>query len=182
MNAKMKRDKDAKTKKNGSIMAFIKQKPTTVPPTVAPPPLIHAPCATSGSNSHSISGPSSIPLGCHTQAGEFLDRFQRIAGALPESVPVGSSVDRLAAFGWAPELFDDSNIKSEDLWEERLNGFMKDNLGWGTEENATDLVRRGNMGMDGVLNFVRYFVKKRGVHVSLFEGKLAHLLIAAEDL
>jgi hypothetical protein len=95
---------------------------------------------------------------------------------------VGRSDDRLAAFGWAPELFDDPNIKSKDLWEERLNGFMKDHLGWGTEDNTTDLVHRGIMGMDGVLNFMRYFVEKRGVHVSLFEGKLAHLLLAAEDL
>lgn len=59
---------------------------------------------------------------------------------------------------------------------------MKDNLGWGTEENTADLVRRGMMGMDGVFNFMRYFVEKRGVHVDLFEGKLAHLLLAAEDL
>lgn len=92
----------------------MKQKAITVPPTVVPPPLIHAPCATSGS-SHSISGPSSISSGRYT--GGFLERFQKIAGALPESVPVGSSGDRLAAFGWAPELFDNSNIKSEDLWE-----------------------------------------------------------------
>jgi hypothetical protein len=74
------------------------------------------------------------------------------------------------------------DIDSEDLWEERLNGFMKEHLGWGTENNATDLVRRGEMGMDGVLKFTRYFVEKRGVNVSLFEGKLEHLLLAAKSL
>jgi hypothetical protein len=111
-----------------------------------------------------------------------MDRFQRIAEALPESVPVRNSSDRLAAFGWVPELLDDPNIESEDLWEKQLNGFMKENLGWGTEENAANLVRRGKMGMDGVINFTRYFVEKRGVSVSLFEGKLEQLLLAAESL
>ena len=59
---------------------------------------------------------------------------------------------------------------------------MKEHLGWGTEDNATDLVRQGEMGMDGVLKFTRYFVERRGVSESLFEGKLGQLLLAAESL
>jgi hypothetical protein len=180
MNAKMKRDKDAKTRKNGSIMTFMKQKAPTVPTTVPLAPLIHAIHAKLGPPHPILTRSSSVEIG--QPIGGFLDRFQRIAEALPESVPVGNSSDRLAAFGSAPELLNDPNIESEDLWEEQLNGFMKENLGWGTEENVADLVRRGKMGMDGVLNFTRYFVEKRGVSVSLFEGKLGQLLLAAESL
>jgi len=82
----------------------------------------------------------------------------------------------------SPEQLDDPDINPEDLWEERLNGFMKEHLGWGAEDNVTDLVRQGEMGMDGVLKFTRYFVEKQGVNASLFEGKLGCLLLAAESL
>ena len=181
LEAQRKRDKDMKKKKDGSILAFMKPKPMAVPTTVPPAPLIHAVSGPSHSSATGIilSRSSSPDISHHI--GGFLDRFQRIVGALSESIPVGNSGDRLAAFRF-PEQLDNPNINSEDLWEERLNGFMKEHLGWGTENNATDLVRRGEMGMNGILKFTRYFVEKRGVNASLFEGKLEHLLLAAESL
>ena len=35
---------------------------------------------------------------------------------------------------------------------------------------------------EGVLRFSKYFIEKRGVSAELFEGKLSHLLPAAEAL
>ncbi len=181
INARRKRDKDARNKKDGSILAFMKPKPATVPSTVPPAPLIRAAPGYPRSIKRAEVLSQSSSTDINHNIGGFLDRFQRIVGALSEHVPVGNSSDRLAAFR-SPEQLDDPNIESEDLWEERLNGFMKENLGWGTEVNAADLVRRGEMGMDGILKFTRYFVEKRGVNASLFEGKLGHLLLAAETL
>jgi len=181
LDAQRKRDKNATKKKDGSILAFLKPKPTAIPTTVPPAPLIHAvPRPSHSIKQDEILSRSSSPVVSH-DIGGFLDRFQRIVGALSESIPVGKSGNRLAAFK-SPEQLDDPNIDSEDLWEECLNGFMKEHLGWGTEDNATDLVRRGEMGMDGVLKFTRYFVERRGVSESLFEGKLGQLLLAAESL
>lgn len=62
MNAKMKRDKDAKTRKNGSIMTFMKQKAPTVPSTVLPAPIIHT-IRTKPGPSHSILTSSSVEIG-----------------------------------------------------------------------------------------------------------------------
>lgn len=43
-----------------------------------------------------------------------------------------------------------------------------------------DIIRRGRYGLDGLVNFVRYFIVKCGVNEALFEGKLMHLVSALE--
>ena len=98
IEAQRKRDKDAKKKKDGSILAFMKPKPMAVPTTVTPAPLIHAVSGPShSSTTDTILSRSSSPDISH-HIGGFLNRFQRIVGALSESTPVGNSGDRLAAF------------------------------------------------------------------------------------
>ena len=44
------------------------------------------------------------------------------------------------------------------------------------------LVRQGKKGMDGVLEFARYFIEERGVSEGLFEGKFSGLLDALERM
>jgi hypothetical protein len=67
-------------------------------------------------------------------------------------------------------------MSADDLWEEVLNPMMKRHLGWGEEISGTDLVQKGHLGLAGILNFMEYFVLKRGISASLFKGKLAHLM------
>lgn len=45
-----------------------------------------------------------------------------------------------------------------------------------------EIVRRGKNGMDGVLEFARYFIEERGVSEGLFEGKFSGLLDALEKM
>lgn len=45
-----------------------------------------------------------------------------------------------------------------------------------------ELFRRGELGIESALRFSKYFIEKRGVSVNFFEGKLSHLLGAAEGL
>jgi hypothetical protein len=52
----------------------------------------------------------------------------------------------------------------------------------GTEEDMDKVIRRGRKGLDGLANFVKYFVVKRGVSMGLFEGKLAHLMSKLEEM
>ena len=113
---------------------------------------------------------------------ELITRLERIVRSLPESTPVASRQDQLAAFNIEPELLDNPNIEPNDLWELVINGFLKEHLGWGEEADMGKMVRRGEFGMAGVLQFCKYFIEKRGVSVGLFEGKLSRLLFAAETL
>ena len=42
--------------------------------------------------------------------------------------------------------------------------------------NMNEIICRGKWGLDGLVNFVMYFVKERGMSEGLFEGKLANLV------
>jgi hypothetical protein len=64
----------------------------------------------------------------------------------------------------------------------KLNFFLKEVLGWKTQDNMDEIVYWGKNGMDGVLEFTRYFVEKHGVSEGLFKGKLSGLLDALEKM
>lgn len=112
----------------------------------------------------------------------FLEKFHSLINRLPESIPEATEYDTLAMFGGNPQDCDDPSLNGDDLWEEVLNGMMKNVLGWGMESDMNNVIRRGRKGLDGLLNFVKYFVVKRGVSMGLFEGKLSHLIHALEDM
>ena len=80
--------------------------------------------------------------------------------------------------------YDDPSLSADELWETSLNGLFKSALGWGMdpmEGNMDDIIRRGQKGLDGLANFVKHFVVKRGVSMGLFEGKLTHLMNKLEE-
>jgi hypothetical protein len=88
----------------------------------------------------------------------------------------------LAICAGNPRDANDLSLSADELWEELLNGMMKSALGWGNERNMEEIICRGAKGLDGLLNFVKYFVVKRGVSKGLFEGKLSHLMSALEKM
>jgi hypothetical protein len=102
--------------------------------------------------------------------------LQNLVKDLPESIPEASEFDRLAVFGGNPKEFDDPALDADELWETTLNNVLKSTLGWGTEGNMDEIIRRGKWGLDGLVNFATYFVEERGVSGGLFEGKLTHLV------
>ena len=83
-------------------------------------------------------------------------------------------------FSGNPTEYDNPNLSPDELWEETLNGLLKSALGWGTEGDMDKVIWRGRKGLDGLANFVKHFVVKRGVSMGLFEGKLAHLMSELE--
>jgi hypothetical protein len=105
-----------------------------------------------------------------------VSRLEQLAAGLPMSVADATEEDSLAIFGQDPQTYDDPTIASEDLWEETINRVMKEGLGWGTEMDMSQVVRRGAKGVGGLIEFVRYFVESRGVDENLFEGKLRHIM------
>lgn len=112
----------------------------------------------------------------------FIDTLWNLVKSLPESVPQASEFDKLAMFGGSPKEFDDAALDADELWETTLNGILKSALGWGTEGNMDEIVHHGKWGLDGLLNFVIYFVEERGVSEGLFEGKLTNLVLALKTV
>ena len=113
---------------------------------------------------------------------DFLEKLLFLIKHVPDTVPEATEYDKLAVFAGHPRDFDVPNLNVDDLWEEVLNKVLKSALGWGDEENMENLIRRGKKGLDGLANFVKHFVVKRGVQVALFKGKLAHLVDALEKM
>ena len=187
-----KRDKEAKKRKEGSILNFLKPKATIVPLTVksmAPvhsyklPPQSehHASSITSTTNVQDktislVSQPASRPI-----SNSFIKTLQELVKDLPESVPEASEFDslRLAVFGGNPKEFDDPTLNAEELWEATLNNVLKSMLGWGIEGNLENIIHRGKWGLDGLVNFASYFVEERGVSG---EGKLTYLMTALKKM
>jgi hypothetical protein len=110
----------------------------------------------------------------------FLARFQYLIKNLQKSIPEALDYDKLAIFGARPCNFDNTSILSDELWEEVVNKVLKSTFGWGIEGNMDKFICRGRKGLDGLAEFVKYFVVKQGVDEALFEGKLSYHMHALE--
>ncbi|KAF9552115.1 hypothetical protein CPC08DRAFT_792038 [Agrocybe pediades] len=168
--------------KSKSIRSFFTAgaKPTRIPSTIEAPSLIQGKTIKPAKLVNS--GPPKTPTTINCETPTVLQRLQNLAQHLPETVPLGVETDCLAIFAHRPEEFDNPELDADELWEGLLNKFMKNALGWGAELEMKDMVRRGNMGIDGLQKFVSYYIKKRGVDGGLFEGKLGLLLAAGEEM
>ncbi|KAG6825754.1 hypothetical protein H0H92_002534 [Tricholoma furcatifolium] len=174
--AAQKRDK-SKTKST-SILSFLKQRPTPVPSTVTPAHLVTSSSVTTQqgrAQPESVDIPLQTP--CQKEAA-IVTELRHLIARLPHSVPEGLPGEPLSIFGQDPRSFDNLHTPSEDLWETIINPTLKSVLGWGGELNLKSIIRRGAMGMDGLLTFIQYFVDVRDVPQSLVEGKLTILMEA----
>ncbi|KAF8970228.1 hypothetical protein BDZ97DRAFT_1598320, partial [Flammula alnicola] len=159
LDSQQKKDKN-KGLKNGSILSMfsrLKSKPTPVPSTTqAPAPLPSnpaprdtvgkSPCHSSVDMTSTLSREHSIEIvGSSVKAVEIADD--------PADVP-----DPLACFDVDPAGYDNKMFSPEELWEEVLNGAMKNGLGWGTTLDVPSLRETDGCGMMGLTYFVEYFV------------------------
>ena len=96
-------------------------------------------------------------------SSSFLKRFQRLINDLPDTIAEGTDHDVLAIFSRRPSDFDDMSVPSGELWEEVINKILKSVFGWGMEGKMDDITRRGRKGLDGLADFLKYFIVKRGV-------------------
>ena len=161
----------------------MKPRPTAVPSTVSDSTPIHSrrlaptkdrnPFVSTNSPEAEDHDLSSTPIISH-----FVKHFRTLVNGLPASIPQALETDKLAIFGSDPKTFFDLATNADELWEMGLNGMLKTALGWGSEHEGDmdEIIKRGKWGLDGLLNFVRYFVEERGVSEGLFEGKLGPLV------
>jgi len=188
--AQEKRDK-AKTQNGRSILSFLKPKAAVVPPIVGS----RAPIYGTRFGSQHLASPvismtilqdkavspeaqPELDTGPIIDDVNIINTLKNLVDNLPECVPEASESDKLAVFGGSPEGFDNPILDADELWETTLNHVLKSALGWGTEGNMDEIIRRGKWGLGGLVNFAKYFVEKRGVSSVLFEGKLTNLVMA----
>jgi hypothetical protein len=183
IEAKDKRDKEAKKKKNGSLLTFfLRPRAVAVPsiiPTSAPVHSYKMPATEPSDVDFIISATSEkkdVAKSLLPRVSGFLDKLQHSIKNIPDTVPEAGDNDTLAIFSRNPKGFDHENLDPDSLWEEVLNPLLKSTLGWGTEGNMDEIIRRGSKGVEGLLAFVKYFIEERGVSDSLFEGKLSNLM------
>ncbi len=101
-----------------------------------------------------------------------LRRLQSLILLLPDNVPMAGPDDLLAVFSGNPEsIHDDPSVATQDLWEEILNQKMHIFFGK-TDTNLESLIQWGQYGIEGFVNFVTYFVEKRGVNPVLFDSQV----------
>ena len=112
---------------------------------------------------------------------DFLEKLLYLVKHVLDSVPEATEYDRLAIFEGHPGDFDIPDLGVDDLWEEELNKVLKSALGWGDEENMENIIQQEKKGLDGLANFVKHFIVKRGVQMALLEGKLVCLIDTLEQ-
>lgn len=156
--------------------------PSTVASSSAPTPTVPAvktgdettgaPCTNSKANSLALNAPKwpQNATGCIASNEPLLIReLHHLVTHLPDTIPCEIPGEGLSMFSENPKDLDNPAVKPEGLWQEVINPLLKKALGWGVFDK--DLIRRG-AGMNGIVDFVRYFVCERKVGVALFEGKL----------
>ena len=156
--AQQKWDKEAKRKKDGNLLSFLKPKAASLPSTVNSPAPVHSYKLTTHSANNTIPTASTTAVQDKTVsrifkpvAGPISDSFiktlRNLVEDLPASVPKASEFDRLAAFGWNLKEFDDAALGNDELWEMMLNSVLKSMSGWGTEGNMDEIICHGRWGV-----------------------------------
>lgn len=119
--------------------------------------------------------PSSTKSPC-SYALKLVSALRHIDQNLPDYIPEGVETDAMARFGDEWPVPDEPS----EAWD-CLDPFMNAVLGWGkTVEDLARDVRRGKMGMAGLLEIVEYFVTAYGIPGVLLEGKMARIFKAVE--
>ncbi|KAJ7814764.1 hypothetical protein B0H14DRAFT_3746965 [Mycena olivaceomarginata] len=178
--------KAKKSLKDSQISAFFRPKPTPIPSTVvapapvrvfaksAPAPVVPLPL--------NRSRPFSEPPRPRFTPGSLLGRLEAAIKILPPTVQEATDSDALAAFGRDPSQYVDAEVPALEVFE-HLNPIFHTTLGWAMPvEETAQLLRRGVMGVDGLLRFIAYFVEERGVREQDFAAKIEQIIDAIHFL
>ncbi|KAF8152206.1 hypothetical protein B0H34DRAFT_784500 [Crassisporium funariophilum] len=139
LELKARRDKKWKGMAQGSLLVFIKPKPMMVPPMVEGTSLIQSNAiSTRSSNSTPLTYLTLVESKPINGRSQFVTKLEGLIRRLPANLP---------------------NTEGDELWEANLNRFLKEVLGWGTENCMDSIICQGKKGMDGVLEFTRYPLK-----------------------
>jgi hypothetical protein len=109
----------------------------------------------------------------------LLTELARIAQTLPSSIPLAVPTDALAAYSGDPRMELDTD---DDPWE-MVDRTLNRTLGYGkTTSEIAALIRRGPLGIDGMVNWLRRAVFDLKINESLLEHKVRRLIDAMISL
>ncbi|KAH9027883.1 hypothetical protein EDB85DRAFT_1892780 [Lactarius pseudohatsudake] len=118
---------------------------------------------------------------------ELLNKLEAALMRIPNSVPLATSEHRLSTFSADPRSCvaspeQGSEVDSKDDWMV-LNSMMKTVFGWGESEmqkNTKEMLNCSAHGLDGFIQFFKYFVLQRGLEGMMIETKVNGLLCEIE--
>jgi hypothetical protein len=162
-------DAQAKKSKNplkdGKLSGLLCPKAPAVPSTVTAPAAIQMAIAP---NTPILGHPPPPTARVSTQLLDseapqsLLDQLRAAIRMLPVTVPEATELNALAAFARDPSQYVDSEIPAIEVYEQ-LNPIFHAALGWNiTVQDTAQVLRRGKWELDGLLQFMTYFVHQRG--------------------
>jgi len=109
-----------------------------------------------------------------------LDQLRGAIGKIPYNVPEAKSSDELAGYNRSTALSACSGIPQDEIWE-NINPGLDRMLGFGRPKGEIqELVRRGEMGVQGFCEYLEVLVDDGGIVGGLIEGKVSALVEAIE--
>ncbi|KAF6746419.1 hypothetical protein DFP72DRAFT_1076427 [Ephemerocybe angulata] len=176
-----KRDQDEKKKADKMRSWFglgTKKKAALVPTTTQSPTVIHAapPPAKTTTVLHPASEtlPPPPPPNPPTNPTSPWDELLDLAARLPE--PIDRSSNYLAEFDALPASYDIPGMDNDELWEESLNSVLHRAFGWGDELGKETVAGLQPERLRGLVRFLDYFVRVRGMSGGLFEGRVNRVI------
>ncbi|KAJ7167785.1 hypothetical protein C8R46DRAFT_1270144 [Mycena filopes] len=125
----------------------------------------------------------SVPPAVSTEAQDLLVGLWAKMELIPSHAPHANSTHPLAEFSFDPQA-DVSLMQQtyDDDWAEHLEPMFKRAFGWGEfdAKYLMNLARRGRYGLDGLHQFLCYFVERRGLLGVRIQEYVAALMSAIE--
>ena len=106
----------------------------------------------------------------------LLHDLEVVVKHIPNEMPNATQLHRLSIFAVDPHTC--VADPGEDDWP-ILNGMLKLAFGWGVSEMAAtvpDMLSWGKLGLDGLIQFLMFFVVERGLEGTLLETKIEALV------
>ena len=119
---------------------------------------------------------------------ELLDKIEVAIARIPDNIPLATPEHRLSIFSadprsWVASLEKVPEADFEGDWM-TLNSMLKTAFGWGESEmrmNVKEMLNRGEHGLDGFVQFFKYFILQRGLEGAMIEPKFEGLLCEIDN-
>ena len=111
-----------------------------------------------------------------SKAARLLHDLEEAVKRIPNEIPCATKDHHLSLFAIDPRIC--VAEPGEEDWP-ILNGMLKTAFGWGEIEMAAaipEMLNRGELGLDGLIQFLTFFVTERGLEGALFETKIEALI------
>jgi hypothetical protein len=121
-----------------------------------------------------------ISLSTVSNGRSMLQRFRALVSNLPPSVPTACPTDVLAQFGGDLLAMARPVINAgEDPWEVVIDPLLNRTIGYGKSVvQIAEIVKRGDLGMDGFCNWISVCLDELKISPSLLEMKLERIFDA----